>query len=122
MRRATKGEIAKRIGEIATMLINGESRETVVRFSSENYGVGERMAEKYMVKAKELIEKSVKKEVEYDYSLAVSRYEELYRLSFEKKDFKTCLSINKELSVLQGLHKVQVEHSGSVQFISSVPD
>ncbi|MGB0917746.1 MAG: hypothetical protein ACPGU4_09160 [Flavobacteriales bacterium] len=122
MKRATKGEIENRVGQIATMLINGESKTNVVRFSTENFGVKERMTEKYLVKAKELIEKSVKKEVEYDYSLAVSRYSELYKRSFEKKDFKTCLSINKELSALQGLHKVQVEHSGNIQFVSSVPD
>ena len=122
MKRATKGEIENRVGQIAIMLINGESKANVVRFSTENFGVRERMTEKYLVKAKELIEKSIKKEVEYDYSLAVSRYSELYKRSFEKKDFRTCLAINKELSTLQGLHKVQVEHSGNVQFISSVPD
>lgn len=122
MKRATKGEIAKRTGLIAKMLLEGKSKESIVRFSSEEFCIKERMVEKYIAKAQEIIEKSVVKKVDYDYSKAVLRYEELYRLAFDKKDYKSCLSINKELSNLQGLHKVQVEHSGGVEFISNLPE
>ncbi len=121
-KRANNAEIVQRIGEIATLLIKGESRENIVRFSTEKYGVKERMTEKYIAKAKLFIEESVEKKINYDYSKAVMRYEELYKHSFEEKDYRTCLSINKELTILQGLNKVQIEHSGNVEFICNIPN
>ena len=94
----------------------------IVLYCSENWNIGERQADKYFSKARTLIEQSVKKQVAYDYAKAVRRYEELYRLSIEKKDYKTALSVNKELTTLQGLFKIKVEHSGNIEFICNIPD
>lgn len=66
-KRANKAEIVQRVGEIATLLIQGESRENIVRFSTDKYGVKERMTEKYIAKAKLFIEESVERKVSYDY-------------------------------------------------------
>src|SRR5690606_41904746 len=104
------------------MLINGISREDIVLHCSVEWNIGERQADKYIARAKVLVEQSVKRKVEYDYAKAVRRYEDLYKLSIEKKDYKTALSVNKELTVLQGLHKMQIEHSGNVEFICNIPD
>ena len=104
------------------MLINGDNREYIVLYGSENWNIGERQIDKYILRAKKLVEKSIKKELEYDYAKAVRRYEDLYKLSLEKKDYKTALSVNKELTALQGLNKVQIEHSGNIEFISNIPD
>lgn len=122
MQKADKNEVALRIKTVATMLINGVSREDIVLYSSESWEIGERQTDKYIARAKKLVEKSVKKELKYDYAKAIRRYESLYKLSIEKKDYKTALSVNKEITALQGLFKQQIEHSGEVQFICSVPD
>ena len=122
MQKADKNIMKQRIKEVATMLIKGNSREDIVLYGSENWEIGERQADKYISRAKILVEESVKKRLEYDYAKAVRRYEDLYKLSFEKKDYKTALSINKELTALQGLFKQQIEHSGEVTFICNVPD
>ncbi len=50
------------------------------------------------------------------------RYEDLYRLSIEKKDYRTALSVNKELTTLQGLYKQEIQHSGEIKFICSIPN
>lgn len=122
MQKADKNTVEHRIKLIATMLINGSSREIIVLHCSEKWDIGERQADKYIARAKVLVEQSVKRKVEYDYAKAVRRYEDLYKLSIEKKDYKTALSVNKELTVLQGLHKMQIEHSGNVEFICNIPD
>ncbi len=122
MPKSDKNTIERRIKSISSMLINGNNREFIVLYCSENWNIGERQADKYISKARTLIEQSVKKEVAYDYAKAVRRYEELYRLSIEKKDYKTALSVNKELTTLQGLFKIEVEHLGNIEFICNIPD
>ena len=122
MPKSDKNTIERRIKSISSMLINGNNREFIVLYCSENWNIGERQADKYISKARTLIEQSVKKQVAYDYAKAVRRYEELYRLSIEKKDYKTALSVNKELTTLQGLFKIEIEHSGNIEFISNIPD
>ena len=122
MPKSDKNTIERRIKSISSMLINGNNREFIVLYCSENWNIGERQADKYISKARTLIEQSVKKQVAYDYAKAVRRYEELYRLSIEKKDYKTALSVNKELTTLQGLFKIEVEYSGNIEFICNIPD
>ena len=122
MPKSDKNTIERRIKSISSMLINGNNRDFIVLYCSENWNIGERQADKYISKARTLIEQSVKKQVAYDYAKAVRRYEELYRLSIEKKDYKTALSVNKELTTLQGLFKIEVEHSGNIEFICNIPD
>jgi len=122
MPKSDKNTMERRIKSISSMLINGNNREFIVLYCSENWNIGERQAETYISKARTLIEQSVKKQVAYDYAKAIRRYEELYRLSIEKKDYKTALSVNKELTTLQGLFKIEVEHSGNIEFICNIPD
>ena len=122
MPKSDKNTIERRIKSISSMLINGNNREFIVLYCSENWNIGERQADKYISKARTLIEQSVKKQVAYDYAKAVRRYEVLYRLSIEKKDYKTALSVNKELTTLQGLFKIEIEHSGNIEFICNIPD
>ena len=122
MPKSDKNTMERRIKSISSMLINVNNREFIVLYCSENWNIGERQADKYISKARTLIEQSVKKQVAYDYAKAVRRYEDLYRLSIEKKDYKTALSVNKELTTLQGLFKIEVEHSGNIEFICNIPD
>ncbi|MFV0234178.1 hypothetical protein OBK30_14145 [Empedobacter falsenii] len=122
MQKSDKITVEQRIKDIATMLINGNNRELILLHCSENWNIGERQSDKYIERAKSLVEKSIKKRVEYDYAKAVRRYEDLYRLSLDKKDFKTALSVNKELTTLQGLYKQEIEHSGEIKFICSIPN
>ena len=120
--RATKSIQLQRENEIACLLIEGKTRDFIVQYGSENWSLGERMIDKYIQRAKNLIIKSIEKDLNYDYSKAMRRYELLFELSFQKKDFKTAITINKEISTLQGLYKLQVEHSGVVEFISNIPE
>ena len=122
MKKADKNTVELRIKELATLLIGGNCREDIVLFCSDKWNIGERQSDKYILRAKELVEKSVQRKVEYEYSKAVRRYEGLYKLSIERHDYKLAVQINKELAAMQGIYKLEVEHSGSVQFICNIPD
>lgn len=120
--KADKHIVEQRVNELVKMLLKGSDREGMLLYCSENYSIGERQADKYISRAREQIEKSVKRKVEYDYAKAVRRYEDLYRECIYKGDCKTAVTINKELTNLQGLNKAQIEHSGDITFVCSIPD
>ncbi len=122
MNKSSKNLVGQRIAGIVTHLLEGRDRRFIVQFSSDAWQIGERQTDKYIQKAKEQIAQSSKRSLEYDFAKAVRRYESLYSTCIDKKDYRTAMSINKELTILQGLHKNQVEHSGEVKFICSVPD
>lgn len=122
MDKSSKHIVNQRVKEVVSMLILGYNRDLILQNTSNLWKVSDRQIDTYISKARTLIEQSVKKQVAYDYAKAVRRYEELYRLSIEKKDYKTALSVNKELTTLQGLFKIKVEHSGNIEFICNIPD
>jgi|JI10StandDraft_1071094.scaffolds.fasta_scaffold16964_4 hypothetical protein len=123
MAKSTHYIVEQRVKKVAKLLIAGQSSEEIVLFSSAEWEVGERQAEKYLSRARTLIANSVKKEIGYDYAKAIVRYEEIYKLSFERKDYKTAISVIKEITALQGLNnKLQIEHAGEINFICSIPD
>lgn len=114
--------VNERVMKVANMLIEGKSRISIIHYGSDTWSVGERQVEKYLAKARELIKGEIVKNLEFDYAKAIRRYEDLYQKAIDEKDYRLALSINKELTVLQGLHKMQIEHSGNVEFICNIPD
>lgn len=121
-KKSTKGKIAERVAEIIPMILEAKRRTDIIRFGSEKWGITERQVENYITKANNFLKERAEKDMDLNYSKAVHRYEELYRKSLEKKDLKTCVTINEKLAHLQGLDKTQIEHSGSVTFLSNLPE
>lgn len=122
IKKSNKATLLKRVSEVASLLINGYNREDIIQYSSKNFRVCERQTDKYIQEAKEIIANSVNKNVAYDFGKSVRRFEELYKKAIDNKDIRTALAVNKELATLQNLYKTQVELSGEIKFISSIPD
>lgn len=122
MAKSSKYTVNQRINEVVDMLIEGRNRFKIIQYGSTQWNIGERQIDKYIAKARDLIQMDVKKNIEYDYAKAIRRYEELYNKAIENEDYRLALSINKEISTIQGLHKIQIEHSGDIEFISNIPD
>lgn len=122
MEKSSKHTVNQRINEVVDMLIEGRNRFKIIQYGSTQWNIGERQIDKYIAKARDIIQMDVKKNIEYDYAKAIRRYEELYNKAIENKDYRLALSINKEISTIQGLHKIQIEHSGDIEFISNIPD
>lgn len=122
MAKSSKTIVNQRVLEIIEMLINGKSRISIVHYGSTNWSVGERQIDKYIAKARAIIQDEVVKNLEYDYAKAIKRYENLYQHALEEKDYRLALSVNKEITSLQGLNKIQIQHTGNIEFISNIPD
>jgi len=120
--RASKPTISKRIQEVYSSLIDGQSRLDIVQKGSKKWKISERQVDKYIKKAKSLIQKEVIKNLEYDYAKAIRRYEDLYKIGIKDKDYKLAMAANKEIAKLQGLASVQIEHTGDIKFITNIPE
>ena len=120
--KATKAIIAKRVQEVAVSLISGESRFAIVQNGSKKWKITERQVDKYIDRAKTTIQKEVIRDLEYDYAKALRRFEDLYQIGMEKENYKLAMSANREIVKLQSLTKVQLEHSGDINFITNIPE
>ncbi|MGG5577148.1 hypothetical protein ACPDHL_07390 [Myroides sp. C15-4] len=122
MRKSVASVVLERVEEVSEMLIKGCSRGDILQYASAKWNISSRQIDAYISKARMLIEKTVEKRVEFDYAKAIRRYERLYCIAIDEQDYRLALSVNKELTVLQGLNKTQIEHSGNVEFICNIPN
>jgi len=120
MARTSQNIVNERIVMISELLIEGKNRQNILQFNSENWNLSERQIDNYINKAIELIKSELVKDSEYSLSKALKRFEFIYKTAIEKEDFKLALQTNKEICAIQGLNKLEVEHSGNVQFISNI--
>ena len=122
MARTSQNIVNERIVTISELLIEGKNRQNILQFNSENWELSERQIDTYIGKATELIKSELIKDSEYSLSKAIKRFEFIYKTAIEKEDFKLALQANKELCAIQGLTKIELEHSGNIQFINNVPN
>lgn len=122
MAKSSKYIINQRVSEVADMLIEGKSRNGIIQYGTKCWKVGERQIDKYIAKARDVIQQEITKDLGFDYAKSIKRYENLYSKAYEVKDYRLALAVNKELSTIQGLYKIQIEHSGNMEFISNIPD
>ena len=54
-KKSDAAEIDRRIHTVVKMLASAKTSSYVIRFCSEEWGVGQRMAEKYLARAREVI-------------------------------------------------------------------
>ena len=54
-KKSDKGEVDRRIHIIVKLLSSAKTSSYIIRFCSEEWGVGQRMAEKYLARAREII-------------------------------------------------------------------
>ncbi len=60
MSKSSKNTIDKRVKDVATMLLNGDSRDIILQNTSK-YNISDRQIDSYIKKARLIIEKSVEK-------------------------------------------------------------
>lgn len=120
--KSTQSTVKQRVRDVLQRILEGSTRAEIVQYYSKKFKVSERQVDNYIKAGNKLIKESVTKDSVRDYALALARFEQLYNLNFNKNDFKTCVSINKEICQLQGLYTTKIEHSGDIHFISNIPE
>ena len=102
--KSTNAEIELRVATVAEMIIKGQKRNNIVRYSSENWKIGERQAEKYIVKAWEKIEQNTDIDVKKEIKLQRARFEDLYQKSYNIQDYRECRQVLDSIAKLIGLN------------------
>jgi len=113
MAKATNAEVIRRTGEVYTMLVKGASSADIVQHAAEKWGLEERQARQYITKANALLAKQASVKQATEFGKALARLTSLYAASLKLQDYRTCLSVQKEINTLLGLYPpTKTEHTG----------
>lgn len=100
-------ELEKRVSQIFDLLMNGMSRRQICQFASKNtdWDVDPRTIDRYIARANEEIRRIGRADRELEMVKTHARLHELYMRCLRIQDYKTCLSVQKEIALLYGLHE-----------------
>ena len=102
--RSNKAEIEERVLYISRLLLEGKSTKEICRIASEKWKISRRQIERYIASAYKNWYKEFEKRrrtiLEYHVALRMN----LYRISYEQKNYPICLQILKDLAKLEGLY------------------
>ena len=97
---ATKAEIQARVDEVFRMILTGMHSDLIVQKIAEKHEIKERQARNYIAKANEQIARIAHVDRAAEFGRAVAQLNALYAASLKLQDFRTCLSIRRELNSL----------------------
>ena len=105
--RSSKLEIEKLLQTIMALMCQGANRQDILQFASERteWRVSERSVDSYIERAREMIRSNADFDPAEEIGKARARYEDLYRNSHKDQDWKTCLSIQREVTEFLGVRK-----------------
>ena len=103
-KKSTKAETKRRVKAISNLMINGAARADIVRYSADNWQVGERQAENYITEAYKGFRETSAFSVDDQVGIAIDRLSRLYMYHLEAKQHRDALSVQKELNKLLGLY------------------
>lgn len=105
--RITAAEMTRRVDQVAELVLAGLSRSEILRYVSEktDWGVSERTVDTYLARANEKLQAEGKRDRAAEFGKALARLETLYRKALTGNNYKTCLSIQKEIAQLMALHQ-----------------
>ena len=83
-KKCTNSESDQRVNAVYDLLLRAHSRTQIIRFASETWGVGERQAEIYMSRARQLMALDAELERPQWLAAAVARLQDYERQAREK--------------------------------------
>lgn len=102
--KATNAECNKRVNTIYKMMLAGADRAEIIQYGAETYELGERAVDDLIFKVNIAFEEASKHIREAEFGKALTRLNNLYARSLKVQDFKTALSVQREINTLLGLN------------------
>lgn len=102
--KTNKLEIEERILYISQLLLEGKRTKEICRIASEKWIISRRQVERYITSSYKLWHKEFKNKTKIilDYHIALRM--NLYRIAYEKENYRNCLEMLKDLAKLEGLY------------------
>lgn len=116
-KKATQLETNKRVDIIFDMIIkDGAMTKDLLQFIANNWDLSDRQAYYYVEKATAKLEEIAEKNKNAEFGKAITRNNLLFNRAFEKKDYKTCLEIQKELNKMFGNYEpVKIDNTNRIE-------
>jgi hypothetical protein len=90
-KKSTNVEIDERVNTVYDLLLRAYSRTQIVRYCSEHWNVGERQAENYMARARQLQQLDAELERPQWLAAAIARLQEYERRASDKDQINTAI-------------------------------
>jgi len=120
--KSEKAEVERRITVVYMMIIKGASSAEIVQHAAQTWEIEARQAREYIRRANNELSRQAKIKRDVELGKALERMTSLYSSSLKLQDYRTCLSVQKEINTLLGLYaptKVQVDdwRSEAIEYI-----
>jgi len=106
-KKSTKAEIELRIQTVIEWILQGITYNEIVRYSASKWNIASRQVDNYIKTAKEEIKSCSDLEKEEQITLAIARYNDLYRKNYSIKDYKECRGVQDSLNKMLGLNEAE---------------
>ena len=121
MSKATQAETELRIQTVVEMLYKQQPRQSIVRFASENWNVGERQVDNYISRATKCIKESRVIDHEFlssNYRLAL---QDLYSKNYRIQDYRECRMLIELMGRMDGMFNNEVKQDTvvKVEYVNS---
>ena len=90
-KKSTNVEIDERVNAIYDLLLRAYSRNQIVRYCSDNWNVGERQAENYIARARQLMQLDAELERPQWLAAAIARLQDYERRASDKNQISIAL-------------------------------
>lgn len=104
MPKATQVEIEQRVNTVYELLMNGASRHAICQHAAKTWGISRRTTDRLIALANKVFEEESATVRERELGKAIRRLETLFLRSMHVQDYKTCLSVQREINTLLGLN------------------
>ncbi len=103
--KSTAAEVARRVDQIVTCLINGLTRSQMIQYGQkQGWGVGPASIDQYIASAKVIFAEIANTKREVETGKALARYDMLFARNMQVSDFRTALASEKARCELLGLN------------------
>jgi hypothetical protein len=102
MAKATNAEVEQRISKVFSMLVEGASYGEIVRHAAEKWKLSDRQTDTYIKRAKIQLSEHAQVERAEEFGKALARLSDLYKRALKLHDFRTALSVQKEINAVMG--------------------
>jgi hypothetical protein len=122
--KGTNQQVQARILAVYDWLLQGKTRQRIIRLCAEKYQVGERQTDTYIQRASELIKEELLRDKSVIKSTVLTKQVELYELAVAKGDYETARKILADFTKLNDLENPQhhvIEQTNIHKEIKSEP-
>lgn len=101
--KSDSSEMEKRVNTIYLMILQGFQRKQVIQYCADNFKIGERQTDSYLIKAREIIKSNIDNDTSSKKNEILNQFYDLYQKNYSLEDFKECRNILMSISQILGV-------------------